>query len=203
MEGKLARYFKYGKINKYLKSRDESQYNVLDQILKCYVDGHLKELLNSYQFSEIEYYPLISKRGNLLQIDFWYQNLHINIEFDVDNYDYIIYKPGISAEEFANGIITKEYDCDFNIEKFFENFYNMLQKVPKLSNDDFRKKRKVNIFKIIKLSILSATLLAFSFLVVYVFFCKSSVYLGVWGCIGLALIIGLYFVLDYFQKRKK
>ena len=30
MEGKLAQYFKYGKINKYLKSRDESQYNVLD-----------------------------------------------------------------------------------------------------------------------------------------------------------------------------
>lgn len=62
MEWKLTRYFKYGKINKYLKSKDESQYNILDNIFKCYVDGHLEKLLNNYLFSEIEYYPNISKR---------------------------------------------------------------------------------------------------------------------------------------------
>ncbi len=133
MEGKLKRYFKYGKINKYLKSKDESQYNILDKILKYYVDGYLEKLMNNYQFLKIEYYPLISKRGNLLQIDFWHHNLHVNIEFDVINFDYIIYLPGISAEDFEKGIITKEYDHDFDIEKFFENFYNMLQKDSRLS----------------------------------------------------------------------
>lgn len=128
MEGKLIRYFKYGKINKYLKSKDESQYNNLDKIFKYYVDGHLKNLLSNYHYSKIEYYPRISKRGNLLQIDFWYFNLHINIEFDVYNFDYIIYLPGISAEDFEKGITEKEYDQDFSIEKFFEDFHNMLQK---------------------------------------------------------------------------
>ena len=132
MEGKLAQYFKYGKINKYLKSRDESQYNVLDQIFKCYVEGHLKKLLSNYQFLKIEYYPLISKRGNLLQIDFWYHNLHINIEFDINGFDYITYLPSISAEDFEQGIIKKEYDDDFNIENFFADFHNMLQKDSRL-----------------------------------------------------------------------
>lgn len=132
MEGKLTRYFKYGKINKYLKSKDESQYNILDKIFKCYINGHLKKLLNNYQFSKIEYYPHISKRGDLLQIDFWHHNLHANIEFDENSFDYIIYLPGISAEDFDKGIIKKEYDHDFDIEKFFEDFHNMLQKDSRL-----------------------------------------------------------------------
>ncbi len=132
MEGKLTRYFKYGKINKYLESKDESRYNVLDKILKCYVDGHLENLLSSFQFSNIEYYPHISKKGHLLQIDFWHHNLHINIEFDDNNFDYIIYVPGISAEDFEKGIITKEYNHDFDIEKFFEDFYDLLQKDSRL-----------------------------------------------------------------------
>lgn len=132
MEGKLTRYFKYGKINKYLKSKDESQYNILDKIFKCYINGHLKKLLNNYQFSRIEYYPHISKRGDLLQIDFWHHNLHANIEFDENSFDYIIYLPGISAEDFDKGIIKKEYDHDFDIEKFFEDFHNMLQEDSRL-----------------------------------------------------------------------
>lgn len=128
MEGRLTRYFKYGKINKYLKSKGEGQYNILDKIFKCYVNGHLMKLLNNYQYSKIEYYPHISKRGNLLQVDFWYHNLHANIEFDENSFDYVIYLPGISAEDFAKCIIEKEYDYDFDVEKFFEDFHSMLQK---------------------------------------------------------------------------
>lgn len=135
MEGKLVRYFKYGKINKYLKSKDESQYNILDKIFKYYVDGHLKKLLSNYQYSKIEYYPHISKRGNLLQIDFWYHNLHINIEFAVNYFDYIIYLPGISAEDFEKSITKKGYSNDSNIEKFFDDFHNMLQRDDRLKKD--------------------------------------------------------------------
>lgn len=132
MEGRLTRYFKYGKINKYLELKDESRYNILDKIFKCYVDGHLEKLLSNYHFSKIEYYPLIGKRGNLLQIDFGYHNLHTNIEFDDNNFDYVVYLPGISAEDFEKSIITKEYENDFDIEKFFEDFNNMLQKDSRL-----------------------------------------------------------------------
>ena len=132
MKGKLTRYFKYGKINKYLKSKEESQYNNLDRILKDYTEGRLKKLLSNYPYSKIEYYPHIGKRGNLLQVDFWYHNLHINIEFDINGFDYITYLPGISAEDFEQGIIKKEYDDDFNIENFFADFHNMLEKDSRL-----------------------------------------------------------------------
>ncbi len=132
MARKLIKYFKHRKINKYLKSKDERLYNILDKLLKCYIDGRLQMLLNSYNYSNIQFYPHISKRGNLLQVDFGYRNLHINIEFDDNNYDYIIYLPGISAEDFDKGITTKAYDPDFNIESFFEAFHHMLQKDSRL-----------------------------------------------------------------------
>ena len=45
MEGKITRYFKYRKINKYLKSKNNSQYNCLDNILIYYVNGKLQKIL--------------------------------------------------------------------------------------------------------------------------------------------------------------
>lgn len=132
MEGKLTRYFKYGKINKYLKLKDNSQYNCLDNLLICYVNGKLQKILENYNFKKINIYPLISKRGNYLQIECFFYNLTVDIGFDENNFDYIIYLPGISVGDFEKGIIKKEYDHDFDIEKFFENFYNMLQKDSRL-----------------------------------------------------------------------
>lgn len=44
----------------------------------------------------------------------------------------MVYLPGISAEDFVKGIVEKEYAYDFDIEKFFEDFYNMLQKDSRL-----------------------------------------------------------------------
>ena len=128
MGGKLNKFFKYRKIKKYLETKDKNQYNYLDNIFKFYVDGHMEILLNNYHFLKIEYYPQISKIGNYLQIDFWCFNLHVNIEFDDDCFDYIVYLPGISAEEFDKSVIKMDYSDDFTLENFFENFYNMLQK---------------------------------------------------------------------------
>lgn len=48
MEGKLTRYFKYRKINKYLKSKNVSQYNCLNNILIDYVNGKLQKILENY-----------------------------------------------------------------------------------------------------------------------------------------------------------
>ena len=44
MEGNIARYFKYRKINKYLKSKNSSQYNCLDNLFVYYVNGKLQKL---------------------------------------------------------------------------------------------------------------------------------------------------------------
>ena len=132
MEGKLTRYFKYRKINKYLKLKNMSQYNCLDDILVYYVSGELQKLLEYYNFKKINIYPLICRKGNYLQIECFFHNLTVDIGFDENSFDYIIYLPGISAEDFDKGITKKEYDLDFGIEKFFKDFHNMLQKDSRL-----------------------------------------------------------------------
>ena len=132
MEGKLTRYFKYRKINKYLKLKNMSQYNCLDDILVYYVSGKLQKLLEYYNFKKINIYPLIGRKGNYLQIECFFHNLTVDIGFDENSFDYIIYLPGISAEDFDKGITQKEYDLDFGIEKFFKDFHNMLQKDSRL-----------------------------------------------------------------------
>lgn len=132
MEGKLIRYFKYGKINKYLKSKNTSQYNCLDNILAYYVNGKLQKILEKFNFKKIKIYPLIAKKGNYLQIECFYHNLTVDIGFDEDSFDYIVYLPGISVEDFEKGITEKEYPHDFDIEKFFEDFHNMLKEDSRL-----------------------------------------------------------------------
>lgn len=132
MKGKLTRYFKYRKINKYLKLKNMSQYNCLDDILVYYVSGELQKLLEYYNFKKINIYPLIGRKGNYLQIECFFHNLTVDIGFDENSFDYIIYLPGISAEDFDKGITQKEYDLDFGIEKFFKDFHNMLQKDSRL-----------------------------------------------------------------------
>lgn len=95
MEGNIARYFKYRKINKYLKSKNSSQYNCLDNLLVYYVNGKLQKLLESYNFRDINIYALIGgKRGNYLQIECSFYNLTVDIGFDEDCFDYTIYFRG-------------------------------------------------------------------------------------------------------------
>lgn len=121
MTGKIKRYFKYRKINKYLKSKNNDQYNCLDNILICYVNGKLQNILESYNFNKINIYSVIGKKGNYLQIECFFYNLTVNIEFDENSFNYIMYVPGISADDFDKSIIKKEYEHDFNIENFFKD----------------------------------------------------------------------------------
>lgn len=116
------------KIIKYLRLKEESQYNNLDRIYKFYIDGHLKELLNNYGFSEIECYSQIRNDANYLQMNFWYYNLVVTIEFDDLCFDYCIYLPGISAEQFDKSFIESTYSDDFNFEKFIGDLHNILEK---------------------------------------------------------------------------
>ena len=116
------------KIIKYLKSKEESQYNILDHIFKFYIDGNLKDLLNNYGFSKIECFPQIRKGANYLQINCWYYNLVVDIQFDDSCFDYCIYLPGISAEEFARSFIEKNYSDDFDFENFISDLHNKLDK---------------------------------------------------------------------------
>lgn len=136
MEGKLTKYFKYRKINKYLKSLEERQYNFLDKTFEYYVDGHLEKFLSNYNFSKIECFSHFDKkRGNSLQVNFWYYNLVVGIDFFDSNYGYVVYLPGISADELDKSFITNNYSEDFGIEKFIIYLHSLLEKDQRLNKN--------------------------------------------------------------------
>lgn len=128
MEGKLTRYFKLKRIEKYLESKNESQYNFFDKILICYINGELEKTLEDYGFKNVNIYSKIGRKGNDLQIECCFHDLMVNIGFDDKNFDYIVYSPNISIQEFANSIIQNEYDHDFSVEKFIENLHDVIKK---------------------------------------------------------------------------
>lgn len=136
MEEKKTKYIKYRKINKYLKSKDESEYGYLENIFKYYVDGNLEKLLDRYNFSNIELYPELNKRGNSFQINFYYFNLMVFINFDDIEIDYGVYLEDMPPLYIDDCFVSLEYDKDFNIENFFEKFYKMLQRDSRLKRDN-------------------------------------------------------------------
>lgn len=115
--------FKYRRIIKYLNSKEESKYNNLDCIFKLYITEQLQGKLKKYNFSKIEYFSQIRKNKNYLQINFWYFNLVVTIEFGEDAFDYYIYLPGSSAIQVDENIVKSDYPNNFNITQFIDDVY--------------------------------------------------------------------------------
>jgi len=116
------------KIKRYLKLKEENKYNNLDCIFKIYIDGLLKELLEKYGFSKIEIFPEIWKDNNNLQINFRYYNLVVGVDLFNLRFDYVIYLPGITAEQLDKSFIESSYSDDFNIVNFIGDLYSILEK---------------------------------------------------------------------------
>jgi hypothetical protein len=111
------------KIVKYLKNKEITQYTALDNIFITYINGDLKELLNNYGFTKIEFFPKLSKGDKHFQIYFIYFNLRVIIEFRDLWFEYCIYAPYDSVDLIDKCIIRSNYNDDFNIETFI-NYLN-------------------------------------------------------------------------------
>ncbi len=120
------------KISRYLKKKDASSYTHLDAIFNAYVDGTLQELLDSKGFINIEYFRQIRRNRNCLQIQLWYHNLVVTAEFRDNDYDYGVYLPGCTAEEFEQCIHTYSYSADFTIAAFVNSLSIVLDKDSRL-----------------------------------------------------------------------
>lgn len=133
MEDKITRYFRCKKLKKYLGSKDESMYTHLDRIFKYYIYEDIEKLLYSYNFSKIELYPELNKRGNLFQFYFYYCNLVVSVQFDDMKIDYTVYLENMPPSYVEEYFVSLEYDDNFNIENFFESFYKIIQKDGRLN----------------------------------------------------------------------
>jgi len=117
------------KIRKYLTKTNIESYGPLEYIFDFYVSGKLEVLLHNLGFKEVDILYQIRNELSYLQIDMKKDNLVINVEFDKTEYDYIVYSPGISAEEFSEKLETNTYiySEDFSIEDFMVRLSNNLQ----------------------------------------------------------------------------
>ncbi|MBO4988936.1 MAG: hypothetical protein J6D37_01255 [Clostridia bacterium] len=124
--------WKMRKITKYLNSKAESEYTMLDRLLKQYLDGELEMVLKRYGFTKIEIFSKIGKRENDLQIYFRYYNFALDIDFSDRAFDYTAYLPGISAEEYENSIIRCNYEKNFSFEGFVARLQSELSQDTRL-----------------------------------------------------------------------
>jgi len=128
MKRKLFERLKYRKVIKYLESKEESQYNNLDKVLKYYCDGELQKEMEEQNFSDFEFFPKINKKkGNWMQIYCSYFNLVIIIDLVDEKIDTVVYLAGMSSNELDNCSTSYRYADDFTVENFFENFSDMLK----------------------------------------------------------------------------
>ena len=117
------------KLEKYLTKANTESYGPLELIFAFYVSGKLETLLLNLGFKEVDILYQIRNESSYLQIDMKKDNLVINVEFDKTEYDYIIYSPGIFAEDFSEKLKTNTYiySEDFSIEDFMVRLSNDLQ----------------------------------------------------------------------------
>ena len=108
------------KVTKYLKTKDKRRYTFLDSLFADYANGQLDELLSNRGFTKIDFFYQIHKKGNYLQIQCWYRNLVVTMEFRDEEFDYGIYASGCSAEEYATCINTYQYSENFTINSFID-----------------------------------------------------------------------------------
>lgn len=192
------------KVIKYLKSMEEQHYKILDIMLKKYIDGEIESILKTNNFSEIEIFPLISKKGKSMEIYCNYYNFRIIFDFQESELEYSIFLSGDSATAVENSTINELYENDFNIEHF-------IAKIAQKLNDDSRlnkitninsKNKQINIFKVLKIILIILSLCAITALFLYIFLTDAVLYLSPPLFIGvIVLFIIIYKILDHFQKK--
>lgn len=135
------------KIEKYLNSKEKSEYNNLDKIFELYISGDIKKLLSKY--ANVGIYPTFNKLGKTIQLNYNYHNIYVIIDFFEDKYDVVIYPSGIKVDKFEKLFIDYDYQNDFSLEKLIKEINTKIKKHPKLKNTNLIEKKK-KIYSIIK-----------------------------------------------------
>ena len=192
------------RVIKYLQSKEKQHYNFLDVMLKKYIDGEIERILKTKNYSEIEIYPLINKKGNSMEIYCNYYNLKIIFDFQESVVEYCIYLPRDKASALEKGTIKEFYEYDFEIEQFIEKVSQKLNGDSRLNINTIvnSKNKQDNIFKVLKILLIIISLFAIIVGVLYIYLVDAVIYVPPPLFIGIiVLLIVIYKLLDYFQKR--
>lgn len=191
------------KITNYLNSKNPSEFNNLDLLLQCYLNGSLLKEIKKHDFSQIEIYFLIRKNSNNLQINLKYYNLNVCIDFDDINFDHAIYTAGVSAEELEKSFIKSSYENDFRIERIFSELLIKLEndcRLNMLSRINVAESRKL--FKFLSLFSIAIPVLFGILLSIYVLVTGKSLYIGPWFLILIGVGVLLFVISGYYSNKK-
>jgi hypothetical protein len=190
----------------YLNSKEESNYTFLDKILSFYAKEKFQNLLSNNDVTEIEFFPSIKKSGNSIQIYFNYYNLSAILEFNEEWYEYCKYKLCCSVEEMESSIIRVQYNDDFAIEIFIEEFIKSLNddsQLIKSKNTNAKVKNKKKIYSIISIISLCIPILVIGILAIYSLVTDKAIDLNLWFSLIIIIPLIIWSIFDVKSKRNK
>jgi hypothetical protein len=189
------------KVLDYLKKTDENNATHLRNILRCYANGEIRDLLLKQNVTNLEFFPLIQKNRKSLQISFRYFNLCAMLEFGEAEYEYNIYLPNCSAEDLENSVVRKIYHEGFLLEAFFVDFMCLLNSDTRLMKVNPASDNR-RTYKTIYRMCLGATLLIIVVLSAYVLITDNTIQLGAWFLCIILIPTIISLVFDYLSVRK-
>lgn len=186
------------KIVKYLSKK--KNYTFLDKILLLYSNGQLKKILISNNATEIEIYPSI-KRENSIQIYFKYYNLFAILDFKENYYEYCKYAPKCSPEELENNIVKAQYNDDFSIEIFINEFIELINQDERLNKSKVLEKSKKKLYSVLSIVSLLIPWMILGIIALCSHFMKKEIKLNAWFGIIIILSIVIWFIFDNKSKK--
>lgn len=186
------------KIIKYLSKKNN--YTFLDKILLFYSNGQLKKVLINNNATEIEIYPSI-KKENSIQIYFKYYNLFAILDFKEDYYEYCKYDSKCSPEELENNIVKVQYNDEFAIDIFINEFIKLIDQDERLNKSKVPKIAKKKSYSFLSIASLIIPWAILGIIVLCSYLIKKEIKLDVWFGIIIIISIIIWYIFDNKSKK--
>ena len=189
------------KIDKYLNSKEKSEYNHVDKLFELYLSGDIDKILSEY--AKVEIYPTINELGEELQLNYSFHNIRVVIDFFEDKYSVVVYATGTPEVDLKKLLIDYEYQEDFCLEELINEIDAKIKNHPKLKDNTIIKKRK-KICSLIAWLAFSIPACAIGWLSLYCIITGETIQLNEWWVLLLLVIPAIvWFVFDITSERLK
>lgn len=186
------------KVIKYLSNKHT--YTYLDEILLFYASGKIEKMLIDNKATDIEIFPSI-KKENSIQIYFKYYNLFVVFDFKENYYEYCKCDSKCSPEEIEHSIIKAQYNDEFAIDVFIDEFITLIEQDERLNKSDIVKISKKKLYSVLSIVSLIIPWIMLGIILLCSYLIKKEIKLGIWFGIILILSIVAWFIFDTKSKK--
>lgn len=189
-------------LEKYLNSKDKSNYSNLDKVFLFYNNDDFYNILKYSGATKIEFFPVIKSDEKSLQVYFNYYNMSAIMEFDDDFYDYCKYPRGCSEDELNQSILRKNYSDKFDIKMFVEEFIKSIDNDERcIKMNKTTSSRNKKIYTLISFISLFLPFIIIGIIALLSYILKTDIKLNNWFILVFIVSIVLWWIFD--DKAKK